>query len=265
MGCRLSLRISLSYTLNAVQLEGFAGQKPETKFHLVMNGPEITEATIANWQLEYRNMLSPSLRFISMQSIYLSVFHSLINGKNSVESEGFGKQSVDLLLDSVLLLTQKLRRAKWIMVEHALHLKDRLPVDRTRNCVCKIKCNDCTKVYIGQTARELHTRIGEHKRSIKRPPRNVDYYQATVKDSTVAKHALDTEQRIDLENVYTLRRNSRFTTQLLVTEAVEIAKHLSVNRIEGKRVEIGFKSAEITRGGVQLLEKWCGSKSTKSK
>ncbi|GAA48808.1 hypothetical protein CLF_102061 [Clonorchis sinensis] len=102
-----------------------------------------------------------------------------------------------------------------------------------RNCVYRIKCNDCTKVYIGQTARELHTRIGEHKRSINRPPRNIDEYQAIVNDSAMAGHALDTGHRIDLENVDILRRGLKFTPQRLVTEAMEIAKHPSVNRIEG--------------------------------
>ncbi|GAA57021.1 hypothetical protein CLF_112011 [Clonorchis sinensis] len=73
-----------------------------------------------------------------------------------------------------------------------VHLKDHLPVDGTRNYVYRIKCYDCTKVYIGQTARELHTRVGEHKRSINRPPRNIDEHQAIVKDSVMAGHALDT-------------------------------------------------------------------------
>ncbi|GAA48528.1 hypothetical protein CLF_101717 [Clonorchis sinensis] len=114
-----------------------------------------------------------------------------------------------------------------------VQLKDRLPVDRTRNCVYRIKCNDCTKVYIGQTARELHTRTGEHKRSINRPPRNIGEYQAIVDDSAMAGHALDTGHRIHLENVDILRRGLRFTPQRLVAEAVEIAKHPSVNRIEG--------------------------------
>ncbi|KER30639.1 hypothetical protein T265_02988 [Opisthorchis viverrini] len=105
-----------------------------------------------------------------------------------------------------------------------VHLKDRLPVDRTRNCVYKMKCNDCTKVCIGQTARELHTRIGEHKRSTNRPPRNAE---ALVKDSAMAGHALDAGHRIGLENMDILRRGLRFTPQRLVAEAVEVAKRPS--------------------------------------
>ncbi|GAA51093.1 hypothetical protein CLF_105576 [Clonorchis sinensis] len=114
-----------------------------------------------------------------------------------------------------------------------VQLKDRLPANRTRDYVYKIKCNDCIKVYIGQTARELHTRIGEHKRKINRPPRNADEYRALLKDSAIAEHALDTGHKIDLENVEVLRRGPRSTSQRLMAEAVEIAKHPSVNRIEG--------------------------------
>ncbi|KER22295.1 hypothetical protein T265_09581 [Opisthorchis viverrini] len=45
-----------------------------------------------------------------------------------------------------------------------------------------------------------HTGIGDRKRSIIRPPRNVDEHQAIIKDSTMAGHAIDTGHRIDSEN-----------------------------------------------------------------
>ncbi|GAA53624.1 hypothetical protein CLF_110644, partial [Clonorchis sinensis] len=96
---------------------------------------------------------------------------------------------------------------------------DRLQANRTRNCVYKIKCSDCIKVYIGQTARELHIRIGEHKRKINKPLRNADEYRALPKDSTIVEHALDMEHKIDLENVEVLRRGLRSTSQRLMAEA----------------------------------------------
>ncbi|GAA52994.1 hypothetical protein CLF_109287 [Clonorchis sinensis] len=103
----------------------------------------------------------------------------------------------------------------------------------TRDCVYKINCNDCTKVYIRQTARELHTRIGEHKRRINKPPKNAIEYQMPVKDSAMAVHALDTGHTIDLDNVEVLRRGLQFTPQRLIAEVVEITKRHSVNRIKG--------------------------------
>ncbi|GAA52931.1 hypothetical protein CLF_109134, partial [Clonorchis sinensis] len=95
-----------------------------------------------------------------------------------------------------------------------VQLKDRLQANRTRDCVYKIKCSDCIKVYIGQTARELHTRIGEHKRKINKPPRNADEYRALLKDSAIVEHALDTGHKIDLENVEVFQA----TTTVHITE-----------------------------------------------
>ncbi|GAA53150.1 hypothetical protein CLF_109632 [Clonorchis sinensis] len=86
----------------------------------------------------------------------------------------------------------------------------------------------------GQTTRELHTIIGEHKKRIKKPPRNAEEYQTLVKHSAMAVHVLDTGHRIDLNSVEVLRRGLRFTPQRLIYEVVEIIKHHSVNRIEGR-------------------------------
>ncbi|KER25216.1 hypothetical protein T265_07316 [Opisthorchis viverrini] len=87
--------------------------------------------------------------------------------------------------------------------------------ERTRDCVYKINCNDCAKVYVRQTARELHTRIGEHKRRINKPPRNAREYQTLGKDSAMAR---------------------------LIAEAVEITKHHSVNRIVGVELASVWKA-----------------------
>ncbi|GAA50009.1 hypothetical protein CLF_103919 [Clonorchis sinensis] len=97
-----------------------------------------------------------------------------------------------------------------------VQLKDRLPANRTRDCVYKIGCSECIKVYIRQTARELHTRIGEHKRKINKPPRNADEYRALLKDSAIAEHALDTGHKIDLKNAEVFRRGLRSTSQRLM-------------------------------------------------
>ncbi|GAA55060.1 hypothetical protein CLF_106601 [Clonorchis sinensis] len=64
-------------------------------------------------------------------------------------------------------------------------------VEKTRNCVYKIGCKECTRVDIRQTARELHTRIRQHKRRINKLPKNADEYEALVKESATAGHDLD--------------------------------------------------------------------------
>ncbi|GAA50130.1 hypothetical protein CLF_104102, partial [Clonorchis sinensis] len=103
-----------------------------------------------------------------------------------------------------------------------------------------------------------HTRIGEHRRKIDRSPRKADEYRTLLKDSAIAEIALDTGQKIDVENVGVLREGLRFTSQRLMIEVVEIAKHLSINRIEG--VEDGFGSVKLTR--VERLLDACESSRT---
>ena len=44
-------------------------------------------------------------------------------------------------------------------------------------CVYKIPCKDCDKVYVGQTGRNLNTRIVEHKRSVRYGQENSALFQ----------------------------------------------------------------------------------------
>ncbi|KAG5446663.1 hypothetical protein CSKR_112980 [Clonorchis sinensis] len=82
------------------------------------------------------------------------------------------------------------------MAADELHSEKQHLVERTRDCVRKINCNDCTKVYIGQTARELHARIGEHKMRIIKTRKYAEEYQGLDKHSEMV---LNTRHRIDLE------------------------------------------------------------------
>ena len=46
--------------------------------------------------------------------------------------------------------------------------KDPLATSSRRNIVYKIACKDCEASYVGQTGRQLHTRISEHRNHIRR-------------------------------------------------------------------------------------------------
>lgn len=118
-----------------------------------------------------------------------------------------------------------------------VNLKDLIPIDRTTNCVYKIRCKDCARIYIGQTARELRTRTAEHRRCMSRPPKNDIEHRAVVRNSAIAMYALDTGHEVDLDNVEVVRRGLRVTSQTLTAEAVEIANADDcVNRIEGVEI-----------------------------
>ena len=63
------------------------------------------------------------------------------------------------------------------------------PNDRQR-AVYKIKCCDCQATYIGETGRNLNTRLTEHKRAT----RNGDL------SNNIAEHHLQTNHRIDWDS-----------------------------------------------------------------
>ncbi|GAA52506.1 hypothetical protein CLF_108188 [Clonorchis sinensis] len=184
------------------------------------------------------------------KSIFTSIASLMFRRVRALCTEEFNRTAARIQIKNKLrgsrnpagLIRRQLRRVlvpvakpkrEWLGTAVISYKRHRRSFEGTRDCVYKIKCNDCIKVYIGQTARELHTRIGEHKRKINRPPRNADEYRALLKDSAIAEHTLDTGHKIDLENVEVLGRGMRSTSQRLMAEAVEIAKHPSVNRIEG--------------------------------
>jgi len=69
--------------------------------------------------------------------------------------------------------------------------KDRLNNQQVTEVVYKINCNDCDKVYIGQTKRHLVTRIKEHRNNIKNQSGNF---------SVVTDHRLSFNHNFDWDN-----------------------------------------------------------------
>ena len=69
--------------------------------------------------------------------------------------------------------------------------KDKISKENTKGIIYKVKCKDCSSIYIGQTARALKTRIKEHKRAI----------QTSDKNSLLAQHHAQTKHEINLDDV----------------------------------------------------------------
>ena len=81
---------------------------------------------------------------------------------------------------------------------------------------------------------ELHTRVKEHQRKIKKPPKNEPEYQALIRESALANHVLDTAHNIDFDRVEVISKNLKSTPQRLIREALEITKSVnSLNKVEG--------------------------------
>jgi len=69
------------------------------------------------------------------------------------------------------------------------------------NVIYKIGCNDCDATYVGQTKRQLKTRIREHKNNIK---------QDQSKHSIISEHIIKFNHSIDWDNVKILDHESKF-------------------------------------------------------
>ncbi|XP_013142202.1 PREDICTED: uncharacterized protein LOC106106200 [Papilio polytes] len=100
--------------------------------------------------------------------------------------------------------------------------KDRDPLDSPG--VYEIPC-DCGENYIGETGRNIKTRLSEHIRSIRKLDSNT---------SAVAEHALvsDMKHYIRFDKVKVLAREKNFVSRKL-REAIEISRRPNYNRDKG--------------------------------
>ncbi len=53
-----------------------------------------------------------------------------------------------------------------------VNAKDPLPTPKQRNVVYHIPCSDCPNAYVGQTCRQLSTRVKEHEGAVRRQDEN---------------------------------------------------------------------------------------------
>ena len=58
------------------------------------------------------------------------------------------------------------------------------------NVVYKIHCQDCDATYVGQSKRQLKTRIQEHKNDIKK----------SIAQSVISTHELETNHQFDWQD-----------------------------------------------------------------
>ena len=92
-------------------------------------------------------------------------------------------------------------------------LKDKRDVKDQSNIVYSIDCKNCDAKYIGQTSRQLHQRIIEHKNAVRRSDRlsqifqHSNHYNHEMDFDNVSKLAQernDQSRRI-LESMYTMK------------------------------------------------------------
>jgi len=68
----------------------------------------------------------------------------------------------DKLNRSVVFKSQATLRRSLMLV------KSKIPEERKREVVYKVPCKDCNSVYVGETKRNLKTRLSEHRYAVSR-------------------------------------------------------------------------------------------------
>jgi len=92
--------------------------------------------------------------------------------------------------------------------------KDILPKLSNKDVVYKLCCKNCDASYVGQTSRQLKTRISEHRNHINRN---------TTTQSVINEHRLQFNHNFDWEDVKILD-SERFLGKRLVSEMTFIKK-----------------------------------------
>ena len=92
-----------------------------------------------------------------------------------------------------------------------MKVKTKTPEDLKKGVIYEVPCTDCTKVYIGETGRNLRTRLKEYKYAVKR---NDDR-------NGIAVHAQRSGHRVDWEAAR-VRDMEDHTAKRKVLEAIAI-------------------------------------------
>jgi hypothetical protein len=90
--------------------------------------------------------------------------------------------------------------------------KDVLPVSSCKDVVYRISCRDCNASYVGQTSRQVNTRISEHRNHIRR--------NASTR-SVITDHRIDCGHEFNWDDIEVLD-HERFYYKRLVSETLYI-------------------------------------------
>ena len=103
-------------------------------------------------------------------------------------------------------------------------LKDPLDVDEITGIICQVSCHDCPFVYIGQTKRDLKSRLSEHKRAMK--------YQRPEK-SALCEHSITLDHIIDWNEATILSTEKDHAKRLFAENWLLYKSSNVINRNDG--------------------------------
>jgi len=125
-----------------------------------------------------------------------------------------------------------------------VHPKDKIPDEKKCGVIYEVPCKNCAQTYIGETGRQMHIRIGEHRKEVEELS-DVSYTRSRRKQSeqdrkksAITDHACKKNHLIDWEGTKVKERESDDKARKL-REAIWIRKqnNTSMNR-EGGAVDL---------------------------
>ena len=111
--------------------------------------------------------------------------------------------------------------------------KDPISPDEINCLVYEIPCNDCDFVYIGQTKRNLNTRLKEHQRAIK---------QQKPENSALCEHVMETDHLIGWSNARILKVETNYFKRLTAESWFIHSYPKVLNRSDGESLPVIYRS-----------------------
>ena len=127
------------------------------------------------------------------------------------------------------------------------NVKDKVEPKNRQGAVYKIKCCDCPATYVGETGRNLNTRLTEHRRATK----NGD------NKNNIAEHNLQTDHRIDWDSAECISFSTDYYQRLTLESWFTNLERTPLNRCQQlpgpyKRL-INDKQTEITKKAAKRI------------
>ena len=102
------------------------------------------------------------------------------------------------------------------------NVKDKVEPKNRQGAVYKIKCCDCPATYVGETGRNLNTRLTEHRRATK----NGD------NKNNIAEHHLQTDHRIDWDSAECISFSTDYYQRLTLESWFTNLERTPLNRYQ---------------------------------
>ena len=118
--------------------------------------------------------------------------------------------------------------------------KDKLTLMSHNDVVYRISCKECEATYVGQTKRQLKTRIKEHRSDINK---------TSGLPSVISNHRLEFDHEFDWDNVSVLDKEKSYTKRL-ISEMVHIT--IQPNALN-KQTDTEFLSEDY----LPLIDRFC--------